>query len=137
MSNSYKEIHDLLNLYNIEFICTYQEIDDEEDSDDLYRIQFMQAFNQQKWEDNDINHIVENLYETIGKTHEISVCLEKIIADKDLGQILNYVEANKYGTAFQFLFGYKYFSQMHRCICDFLTTGKIEKSSYENLLNKF
>ena len=41
-------------MYITNFACTYK-LHDEEDQEDVYRAQFLQAFNLNEWDDNKIN----------------------------------------------------------------------------------
>ena len=44
--------------YDSNFVCTYKNLDD----DDLYRIQYLQAFKLNNWDDNKIMKITNKLY---------------------------------------------------------------------------
>lgn len=48
-------------MYITNFACTYK-LHDEEDQEDVYRAQFLQAFNLNEWDDNKINEETDKLY---------------------------------------------------------------------------
>ena len=45
-------------MYKTDFICNYKQ-HDEEDKEDMYRIQFLQSFDLDKWDENVINSSTE------------------------------------------------------------------------------
>ena len=42
-------------MYQTDFICTYKNIDDSSEQEDLYRIQLLQAFDIDMWDDDEVN----------------------------------------------------------------------------------
>ena len=52
-------------MYCADFICTYKLIEKESESEHLYRIQFLQAFQSENWNDDIINDKMKDLYENI------------------------------------------------------------------------
>ena len=48
-------------MYKTDFICNYKQ-HDEEDKEDMYRIQFLQSFDLDKWDENVINSSTEEIY---------------------------------------------------------------------------
>ena len=50
---------------NTDFLCTYQLIKDYDESFMLFKVQFLQIFNLQEYDDELINNKVENLYNKI------------------------------------------------------------------------
>ena len=50
------------NIYDDSFFCTYKQVDD----DDLYRIQFLQAFRMNEWNDDELRKKLDKLYDTVG-----------------------------------------------------------------------
>ena len=54
-------------MYQADFVCTYKLFDDMDDNDreQMYRIQILQAFDLNEWNDDKINKIIEELYFSI------------------------------------------------------------------------
>ena len=104
---------------NIDFACTYQLIDDYDDSFMLYKVQFLQIFNLQDYDDNLINKKVENLYDKI-KDNEI---------------IKNLIENDKYYqdnlASFMLYFRYDTLFLFHKILINILNKKNI--SEYKNL----
>ena len=48
-------------MYNTDFVCTYK-LHEEEDQDDMYRVQLLQAYNLEKWDDKIINNTMTTLF---------------------------------------------------------------------------
>ena len=51
-------------MYLTDFVCTYKLHEDSE-TDDVYRLQFLQAFCLDNWDDEKIEKETKNLYETV------------------------------------------------------------------------
>ena len=104
---------------NKDFACTYQLIEDYNDSFMLYKVQFLQIFNIEEYDDKLINNKVENLYSNI-KDNEI---IKKLIAN------------NKYYTdnlaIFMLYFRYDTLYIFHKILINILNKKNISK--YTNL----
>ena len=119
-------------MYNTDFLCTYQLINDSEidgtidnNSEDLYRIQLLQAFNLHVWDDNTVNNIIKILYNNY-KGNKLFVDLIKCgLYYSDEDPIIGFMS----------LFSYDTFHLFHRCLID-LNEGLLNKetSSYINLI---
>ena len=104
--------------YVTDFVCTYHLIDDPDDSDDLFRLQFLQAFNynptNQSLEDcfNKISITTNELYELYKNNDLIKQLIDKIkISNSD------YNNENDDFIMFQLCFSYSYFYMMHKVLC--------------------
>ena len=102
-------------MYVTDFVCTYKLLDDET----LYRIQFLQALNINKWDGVIIDKVLTSLQEKCATYSEFKTVIDKL-GGGDLGFLL--------------LFSYEYFNYTHLCICDMLTKEKIEKIHYDELI---
>jgi len=93
--------------YITDFVCTYNLIEDSDESNLLYQIQFLQAFNLVSFDDKIINKITEDLYEKYKNNAEILKLMEStntyIIDDKL--------------TLFMMCFGYDTFHLIHSILC--------------------
>jgi hypothetical protein len=134
-------------MYQADFVCTYKLFDDidENDQEQLYRIQLLQAFDLTEWNDDKINKIIEELYLSITLTGVFNDVFIKAKMNKHITEILEIyklsnteIETDKIAIldendiVFKLLFKFEYFDLTHRCIIDYL----INKSIDEKYLNK-
>ena len=104
---------------NTDFACTYQLIEDYNESFMLYKIQFLQIFNIEEYDDNLINKSVENLYNKI-KDNEI---IKKLITNN------NYYRDNL--ASFMLYFRYDTLYIFHKILIKILNNNHINE--YNNL----
>jgi hypothetical protein len=114
---------------------------DEEFTDDLYKIQILQAFNLEKWDDNAINNLCFELYTLLTKSNTIfRDIIEKAKKNINIKNIHDIVMEDYKGDddkiIFALLFTYDYFDLFHKCIGEYLRTGKVSLNSLENLMIK-
>lgn len=134
-------------MYQADFVCTYKLFDDMDDNDreQMYRIQILQAFDLNEWNDDKINKIIEELYFSISSDGVFNDIFKKAKANTHISEILEIYRANnteietdkiaiidENDIIFKLLFKYEYFDLTHRCIIDFI----INKSINEKYLNK-
>ena len=99
-------------MYILDFKCTYKKIADPDDSDNLYKLQFLQAFNLENFDDKVINKITEDLYKKFKNKEEIIELLDSIkkkYTIEDLEKVDNL-------SFFRFLFSYHTFSSFHNLL---------------------
>lgn len=104
---------------NTNFLCTYQLLENYEESFMLYKVQFLQMFNIEEYDDNLINSKVENLYNKI-KDNEI---IKKLIANN------KYYEDNL--ASFMLYFRYDTLYIFHKILINILNNNNINE--YNNL----
>jgi hypothetical protein len=119
-------------MYNTTFRCTYNLIDsnDKEDmeiSDDLYRSQFLQAFNSDDWTSDDIDKMLEYINNELmkndyGKQILLKIKEKNILPIKNMETII--------------LFSYEYFYLLHNCLIDLFNNGDISNTNYNKLIQK-
>lgn len=117
------------DIYDPTFLCTYKQIDD----DDLYRIQFLQAFKMKNWNDKELQGKMDKLYDLVGyhfmkifiKLKQSKSCLSHILLF--LGQDPSPVDL------FQTLFCADLFQETHLCISDILRNGTFRQDNYDML----
>ena len=63
-------------MYNSNFICTYQLIDEPDLSDDLYRCQFLQGCNIKSWDGDTIHKVIQYLEQLIKQDANFNKQLE-------------------------------------------------------------
>ena len=128
-----------MNQFQTDFRCTYKRMLDPEDQENLYRIQLLQAFNMNTWDDDAINDTVTEIYRKISQDTDFKIIFVKAQNNKSLNEMLalfnedESIEQNE--IIFTMLFKYEYFDLLHRCISDYLREGQIKKDKFEMLIN--
>ena len=150
-------------MYQTDFICTYKMMDTADEQEQLYQIQFLQAFDLQSWNETEINNAIMELFYRTRTNDDFKKILQKAHDNTEFKQILDLLDLNKAGAAnndedhngvdevdevddtdeimFTLLFKYEYFDLLHRCICDFITNcehvinAKLNVTFKNNLLN--
>tara|TARA_B100001093_G_scaffold468446_1_gene488447 strand:+ start:101 stop:469 length:369 start_codon:yes stop_codon:yes gene_type:complete len=121
-------------MYNTSFVCTYQLFNDDnpDDASELYKIQLLQAFNIDNWNDDIVSQTIDSLYTEMKELDIIQQVIEKIKVTETYTIFIG----NDNETAFRFLFGYDIFYLMHKCICEFRNSYSISKSTCDAIMNK-
>jgi len=129
--------------YVTDFVCTYHLMDDPEDADDsdkLFKLQFLQAFNydannsNQPLEDyfNTINIITSELYNSY-KNNEL---IKKLIAKVRTAESNYNNNENDDFIIFQLCFSYSYFYIIHKILCLIINTNN-SNTNNSNTNNTF
>ena len=116
-------------MYCADFICTYKLIENESESEQLYRIQFLQAFESENWNDDIINDKMKTLYENIKDNTVINDIINNIKKSKNLEMMITLLGDDEL-TLFKLLFKYELFDFTHKCICNILNNDN------ENVINE-
>jgi hypothetical protein len=123
--------------YNTSFLCTYNspgvflETDNitetEKDfiRDVIYRQEFLDIFEMEKYNDETIEVALKNLYEKIKESAMLKKCI-KNAANKF------YSEDDKFGLVVLYSFEYMYLT--HACVSEYLTTGTVTLENSERLM---
>ena len=126
--------------YQSDFLCTYKLMDTEDEQEQLYRIQLLQAFDLPHWDDDKINSTILNLYKLVAKTDEFARVFEKALVNPTMqtlllkfGEDIKNNEDNLF-LIFTFLFNFNYFDLLHRCLCDYLRRKAIAPIILDKLL---
>ena len=126
-------------MYQADFICTYKLMENELDQEDLYRIQLLQAFDLNDWDDEAINAIILDLYARVSS--EFKEIFEKARRNETILEMLAFFKLSgekrleENDIIFKLLFKFEYFDLLHRCIVDFLLNQTIQHKYLANLLN--
>tara|TARA_B110000967_G_C18340380_1_gene296346 strand:- start:63 stop:398 length:336 start_codon:yes stop_codon:yes gene_type:complete len=107
---------------------------EDDTKDDMYRLQFLQAFKLDNWDDDKIEKQTKDLYDCICKKDNLSDIYKKIKACDKYSFILNLLDNDDY-SAFKILFMYDLFDLAHKYFCDILNTGIINIDNKNMLLN--
>lgn len=131
-------------MYQTDFLCTYKLMNKLSYQDELYRIQILQAFNLEKWNDNQIHDTIGELYLLLKDNDEIKQIINKAKKNDNINNLFENVTsfANDNGNdndndsiIFTILFNFSTFDLLHRIIIDFLINNTIEERFSTNLLN--
>ena len=127
-------------MYQPDFICTYKLMSDPSDQDELYRVQLIQAFDLEKWDDAKIQKHLQELYLLIKDTNEFKEIFSKAKKNENVNNLLANFEhmidsPDINNIVLSILFNFSTFDLIHRVIIDFLRNNAIEEKHITNLLN--
>ena len=120
-------------MYNTDFVCTYKQHDDE-DQDDIYRIQFLQVYNLHTWDDTVINNTITSIFNKYVDNLDMKEIINKGRDSDKFSNIKTYIGDDDL-TIFKGFFQYDLFNQIHLCICDLEKTLEISPLNKSNLIN--
>lgn len=132
--------------YLTDIKCTYL-LHEEQDQEDMYRIQFLQIFKLSKWNDKIINTTIDKLFNYINDIFKynseslvlhdchINNILDKIKVSNKLQNILMFCGDNDNLTNFKILFSFDYFQYIHSYFCELINNYKIGDCNNICLLN--
>jgi len=115
-------------MYDTTFRCTYNLIEDEEESELLYKLQYLQAFKLEDWDGDKINECIEYIT-TKFKDNEKGRSILKCMRDKLSIAEGNYMEV-------LFLCTYDFFYLVHDCLIDLINTDDINTELYNKTIQK-
>ena len=110
--------------YQANFVCTYQFVEDPDESEILYQIQFLQAFNLEIFVDKPINDITNALY-------------KKFESNKNITKLMSF--QNKFDDKeikFRLCFSYDSFYVLHRILCALINNETLLENEIDKLFNK-
>ena len=122
-------------MYITDFICTYKSFLEEGQSEDIYRIQFLQAFDLKTWDSAEIGSSMTELYHKIKDNKDIVVILNKANDSNDLQTYISLLGGKK-EDIFCLLFNFELFDLAHRCFCDIINEKMIDPINKQKLLEK-
>ena len=127
-------------MYQADFICTYKLMDNEYDQEQLYRIQLLQAFDLNEWNDYKINEVIADLYKVLNnilKDVFIKARMNKnIIEMLDILKLSGEKRLDENDIIFNLLFKFEYFDLLHRCLVDYLINNTIAEKYIQALLEE-
>jgi hypothetical protein len=118
--------------YITDFLCTYQHIEDLEESDIMYKIQYLQAFD--LWDERQTtdyitercNFITKELYEKYKNNEHIVKILENDVLNQS-----KYFKDKL--TQFRGFFAYNSFYLFHNLLINLINNNNIDVKKYHNL----
>lgn len=118
-----------MSSYHADFICTYKLMDNDDDRNDLYQIQILQAFGLRHFNQDEMSENVLQLYNELKDCNEIQEILEE-------GVKANPQMNMTHAIMFMCLFSYDFFDLFHKCLIDYFTSGSILEESKRNMIDK-
>ena len=127
-------------MYQADFICTYKQMDTEEEQEGLYRVQLLQAFGMDELIESEVYSILVELYNLMKEDNNLQTILTETSKINGLQFIINMVNNSGDGLEknillFNLLFQYEYFDLFHKCIIEFMESKIISDITMNNLLN--
>lgn len=124
-------------MYNYNFESKYYlECNNVEETDDLYREEFLKAFDCEDWDNDIINMKIDKLFVFLKENSEIQECLKKVKESKQYSVFLHTVGEQKDDMAFRILFSHDYFYLFHQLLREYFKSGNFDKDLLINLTNK-
>jgi hypothetical protein len=105
-------------MYQADFICTYKFMDTTEEQDQLYKLQLLQAFGTDEWDDDVIATTLEELYAELNEDIQLQAILLQL-SNVGALQMLIENESDSQFVLFKLLFQYEYFDLFHKCVIEF------------------
>ncbi len=115
-------------------------MDTSEDQEMMYKIQLLQAFALEEWDDLAVQATVDELYKEMRSDPSLAIILDKVskvAALQSLFEMTLQTDKNKDSLYFSLLFQYEYFDLFHNCVIDFKHRGGIREITLEKLCATF
>ena len=119
-------------MYQTDFVCTYKQ-HEEELQEDMYRAQFLQAFDLKTWDEDKINVEIKRLYDVCRKTDNFQELLDKLKNSEELKFMLS-IMGNDDEILFRFLFKYELYDNAHKYFCSVLQKKPFDSEAFRELL---
>ena len=130
MNKNFKIDDDIsTNRYQTDFSCTYQYMTDLTNSELLYKVQLLQAFNLEVFDDDIINMITEELYKKYKNNKYIIAIIKSDIMK------INIMFQDEL-LRFRMYFGYETFYMFHRLLCNLINNKLIDEENYNKLIDE-
>ena len=122
--------------YQHDFVCTYKLMDTPDEQEQLYRIQILQAFELETWDDAKINDTIIELFSILNLNREFKAIIEKATKNDHIIELFETLKITYTAdVVFTMLFKYEYFDLIHSCIADILMHGEIHPVHLENIMS--
>ena len=127
-------------MYQADFICTYKLMDDDSDQEQMYRIQLLQAFDLNEWNDAVIDTTISELYTRLNDLPIFKEIFKRARENEYIMEMLDLLRLNGEENLdddiiFHLLFKFEFFDLLHRCIVDYLLNNTIHEKYTNQLLD--
>ena len=120
-------------------------MDSDTDKEYLYKIQMLQAFGLEQWDDRIIEQTISEVHLRIKNEEQFKLILNAAKNSPKLGMMVSLMFQDNSGNdistidrfdsiIFIMLFNYDLFDLMHKCICEHLNNGFIKRETYEEMM---
>ena len=134
-------------MYITDFVCTYKRFENEEDSDDMYRAQYLQAFGINEYDFKKIDEKLEDLFFYFKNDKNGKKILENLFKKKEKYYFLNFVcnqdktneienNLEELSKIFFILFSYDLFDLTHDCLNELFNKGSISDNKTNILIKE-
>ena len=115
-------------------------MEDDSDQEQMYRIQLLQAFDLNEWNDAVIDTTISELYTRLNDLPIFKEICKKARENKYIMEMLDLLRLNGEENLdddiiFHLLFKYEFFDLLHRCIVDYLLNNTIHEKYTNQLLD--
>lgn len=121
-------------MYKTDFACTYQ-LHENCDQEDMYRIQLLQAFGIERWDDVKVENIMNNLYIGLKENCDIKHIIDVAKKSDSLKLMITLLGCDD-NDVFKLLFKYELFDITHKCVCDILTFNTISRENKSMVIER-
>lgn len=120
--------------YDTSFLCTYNLIDEDDQSIICYQSQLLQAFKQTEYLDDKISVITSKIYDLLKDNKEIQEMLNILSKKLVLLQFFN-SKNNELDNSFVFpmLFSFEYFHMFHKLLSNYIRNKSPEQNHFSQL----
>ena len=108
-----------MRMYDTQIMCTYNLIQDQCDSDTLYRIQLLQIFGVDNV-DKITDKMMDDLYNKVSDNKWFTLQCKRVFSDT-----FGYDSDNDEKLGFTMMFHYGLFWVTHKCICQIINNGGV------------
>tara|TARA_Y100000741_G_C17903036_1_gene416119 strand:+ start:66 stop:437 length:372 start_codon:yes stop_codon:yes gene_type:complete len=122
-------------MYDDSLVCTYHLLE-EDATDELYRIQFLQVLGLEDWDDDKVDSEIDAIYAETSKAPWVTAAIARLRDGSSIGAWLAQLGSINDEMVFRLLFGYDYFHLTHRCISETHRIGSASDEARDALLNK-
>lgn len=121
-------------MYKTDFACTYQ-LHENCDQEDMYRIQLLQAFGIERWDDVKVENIMNNLYISLKENGDIKNIIDVAKKSESLKLMITLLGCDD-NDVFKLLFKYELFDITHKCVCDILNFNTISRENKNMVIER-
>jgi len=120
--------------YDISFICTYNLIEDDQESIICYQAQLLQALKQTVYDDDKISVITGKIYDLLKDNKEIQEILN-ILSEKLV--IFQFFKSNNKELdntfVFPMLFSFEYFHLFHKLLSNYISNKSLQENHFSQI----